>query len=72
MGPRRRSRTAFYLDNDIVHLEKAVQLFAAGLAGVGIATVAGILLGGFDSFLSILLPCVFLGWLLSIVVELRD
>jgi hypothetical protein len=65
-------KAALYVDNELVHLEKASLLVASGLAGVATAALAGFVLAGFDSFLSILLPCLFLGWMLSVVVVLED
>jgi hypothetical protein len=41
-------------------------------SGVSLASVAGFLLAGFDSSLSFLLPCAFLGWLVAVVAALQE
>ena len=61
-----------YVDNDLVQFEKAGLFVAFGLAGVALAALAGFVLGGFDSMLSIVLPCIFLGWIISAVFALED
>jgi hypothetical protein len=69
---RRRVPPALSLDNDIVRLEKAGLLVAAGLAGVSVSAVAAFLLAGFESALSFALPAAVLGWLLSVVAALQE
>ena len=71
-GRRPGSRRAPVLDNDVVRLERAGLLVACGLAGVSICSVAGFMLGGFDSSLSMLLPSAFLGWLFVAIAGLQE
>jgi hypothetical protein len=66
------AKTAPYVDNDLVQVEKAGLFVAAGLAGVALTALAGIVLSGSDSVLSIVLPCVFLGWMISAVLALQE
>ena len=64
-----RSQRFFVPDKRILQLEHASLIFAAGLAGVALASVAGMLLDGFDGLLTVLLPLIFLGLLLFAMAE---
>jgi hypothetical protein len=66
------AKAAPYVDNDLVQVERAGLFVAAGLAGAAITALAGFLIGGSDSILSIVLPCAFLGWMLSVVLALQE